>query len=325
MVNGLDKKIIIENPGMLTTVQDKGRFGFQRFGMPVAGAMDAFAMQTANVIVGNNRNEAVIEITFPGFALTFSGKGYAGITGADLGASLNGREIKPWQSFEFRTGDRLVFASLKKGSRAYLAIVGGIDVPLVMGSRSTYLRGKIGGFEGRKLLKGDILLCGKTEQYRALGTISLPEEFIPDYGKREVRVVLGPQDDCFTKEEIDKFLSSTYKVTNQNDRMGYRLEGPLIKHSMGPDIISDGIAPGAIQIPGHGQPIIMLADRQTTGGYTKLANVISVDLSLIAQLMYGDSVKFKKVSLEEAQRLYIEQEGCLLKMIKYVEDEFRKI
>lgn len=317
----MEVKLIVENPGLLTTVQDLGRYGYQQYGMPVAGAIDIYALKTANILAGNDINDAGLEITFAGFAVRFEGSGLAAVAGADLGACLNGRELAAWQSFEFKKGDCLAFTAVRKGCRAYMAVRGGIKVPLVMGSRSTYLRGGVGGYHGRKLKKGDVLTAGENVLDNSIKCGILSEEFIPDYNRRTIRAIPGPQDECFSREELEKFFSSSYMVTNQSDRMGYRLEGPVIKHEKGPDIVSDGIAPGAIQIPGHGQPIVMLADRQTTGGYTKIANVISVDLLLFAQLKTGDKINFQMVGIEEAQELLQEEEIRLKKIAQILAEQ----
>ena len=306
----------VKNPGLLTTVQDIGRFGFEKFGMPVAGAMDSYALQVANILVGNAPHEGGLEVSFIGLTLTFEGQGLIAITGADLGATLNGQQIKPWQSLQVNSGDELKFAALKKGCRAYLAVQGGFDIPYVMGSKSTYLRGSIGGYKGRKLLMGDELKSNEIK--KKLSPEILPEEFIPSYENKTIRVILGPQADYFSTDERSNFLCSTYKITNQYDRMGYRLEGPSIKHNKGPDIISDGIVPGSIQVPGHGQPIIMLADCQTAGGYSKIATVISVDLPILAQLMPGNEVNFEEVTIEKAQLVYNLKESKLAKLYDYM-------
>ncbi|MDW7685280.1 MAG: biotin-dependent carboxyltransferase family protein [Bacillota bacterium] len=306
----------VENPGLLTTVQDLGRFGFEKFGMPVAGAMDSYALQAANILVGNPPNEGGLEISFIGLTLTFTGQGLIAITGADLGATLNGRQIEPWQSLQINSGDELKFAALKKGCRAYLAVQGGFDIPRIMGSKSTYLRGCIGGFKGRKLAMGDDLTSNEIR--KKLAPEHLPEEFISSYENKTIRVIPGPQADYFSSDQLTSFLSSTYKITNQYDRMGYRLEGPRIEHSKGPDIISDGIVPGSVQVPGHGQPIIMLADCQTAGGYSKIATVISVDLDILAQLMPGNELRFAEISIEKAQLLYNLKESKLAKLYDYM-------
>jgi len=318
-VNSIGTRIIVQNPGLLTTVQDLGRYGYQQYGMPVAGAMDSYALQVANILVGNPRGEAALEITFAGFSVRFEGRCRVAITGGDLGARLNNKGIEPWQSLMVNAGDLLNFTAVKKGCRAYLAVEGGINIPGIMGSKSTYIRGKLGGFHGRKLQSGDVFETGEREFYDFGGSIKVPEDLVPYYDNSvTVRVITGPQDNYFTEEEIQKFFSSRYKVTPQCDRMGYRLEGPVIKHKSGADIISDGIALGAVQIPGHGQPIIMMADRQTTGGYTKIANVISVDIPYLAQLNPGDKVCFSRVSLEGAQKLYKEREKLLEKLTDYI-------
>lgn len=297
-------ELVVESAGIHTTIQDLGRRGYLRFGIPESGAMDDYALQIANLLVGSEKDEAALEITFADFSASFVGEGRISITGADLGAEINGVSIEPWQSFMVRTGDILAFKEIKEGCRAYLALEGGIEVPRVMGSKSTYTKARLGGYMGRKLEEGDLL---KVEGGRTIsfgGTIKLPDAFIPKYcANPKIRVVLGPQDDCFTRQEMEKFLDSQYSLTNQCDRMGYRLEGQPIVHVEEPDIISDGIALGAVQIPGHGQPIVMMKDRQTVGGYAKIANVISLDISQLAQLKQGDIIQFAKVSVKEAQSL----------------------
>ncbi|HHY92714.1 MAG TPA: biotin-dependent carboxyltransferase, partial [Firmicutes bacterium] len=238
------------------------------------------------------------------------------LAGADLGATLNGEPLPLWQAVAVKTGDEIAFSGVRSGCRAYLAVAGGIDVPLVMGSRSTYLRGKIGGLEGRALKAWDQLAAGEpAAAARARVGRRVPAELIPTYDANiTLRVVLGPQDDLFTPAGRETFLTSEYAVTNEADRMGYRLEGPKIEHAGGADIISDGIPLGAVQVPGHGQPIVMLADRQTTGGYTKIATVISADLFRIGQAKPGDKVRFAAVSRQEAIALLREQEEKLQRL-----------
>ncbi|WP_097027271.1 biotin-dependent carboxyltransferase family protein [Clostridium peptidivorans] len=303
-------EIKIKNPGLLTLIQDKGRYGYQQFGVPVSGVMDSFSHRVANILVGNDENEALLEVTILGPEIEFMNDSLIAITGGDLSPVLNGNSIPMWESICVKRGDTLGFGQIKNGCRSYIAFTGGIQIEKVMGSRSTYVKAKIGGLHGGSLKSGDILTIGDLKdgltstKYR-----KLPNENIPTYSKDiEVRVILGPQDDYFTEKGIDKFLSAEYKVTNECDRMGYRLEGEVIEHVNGGDIISDGINFGAVQIPSHGQPIIMMADRQTAGGYTKIANVISIDLPKIAQAKPGDCIKFKKVTLDEAQGLLKEIE-----------------
>ena len=302
----------IVQPGMLSTVQDTGRYGYQRFGMPTAGAMDAFALRAANALLGNDLDAAGIEATVLGPRITLLADTRIAITGANVSPTVDREPIPMWQATAVRQGSRLAFHGPKDGMRAYLAVAGGIDVPVIMGSRSTYMKAAIGGKDGRQLRPGDIL-DAFGDAMSALRTSSgFPTEAIPKYGNdHELRVVLGPQNAAFTQSGIDTFLNSTYTVSIYSDRMGYRLEGDPIEHVAGPDVISDGTALGAIQVPGSGEPIILLADRGTTGGYTKIATVISADIGKIAQAMPGHTVTFSAVSVEEAQEAHRKQEELL--------------
>lgn len=305
----------VEKPGMLSTVQDLGRSAYQEFGMPVAGAVDEYSLQVANILVGNSPSEAALELTLLGPALKVVEGGLIAVTGADMEPKINGRPLPMWEAVKITAGDIITFAWAKSGCRAYLAVAGGIDVPAVMGSKSTYIRGGIGGINGRALKSGDLIRSGEPSHLIDELRRQAPLDYIPSYfSPWEVRVVLGPQDDYFTERGIHTFLSREYKVTNESDRMGCRLEGPKIEHLSGADIISDGIPPGAIQVPGHGQPIVMLADRQTTGGYAKIATVISTDLWKIAQAKPGDIIRFRPIPVEEAQKTYIDYKKRLLSL-----------
>lgn len=300
----------IINPGLITLVEDSGRYGYQQYGVPVSGVMDSYSYRLGNILVGNKEGAAVLEAAMMGPTIEFSDQMVIAITGGNLSPTLNGSSIPMWQSILVNKGDRLIFTGLRAGCRSYIAFSGGIDVPEVMGSKSTYTRGRIGGYNGRALKSGDLLGVGHPgEDPGRLSGIKVPDEYIPDYPNTlELRVIIGPQDDHFTLEGMQAFLSEQYEVTSECDRMGYRLKGKKIEHVKGGDIISDGIAMGAVQVPGHGQPIIMLADRQTTGGYTKIANVISVDLPKIAQAKPGDRIKFVKVTVRKAQQMLREME-----------------
>ena len=299
-------------PGMLSTIQDRGRYGYQRFGMPTTGAMDTFALRAANALLGNDDNAAGIEATVLGPRLEVLTDSRIAITGANVSPRLDGEPIPMWQAVAVPEGSRLEFRGPSDGMRAYLAVAGGIDVPVTMGSRATYVKAAIGGVDGRPLRAGDTLHAFGEDSTALTPTGAMPPDAIPKYGSsHELRVVLGPQHASFTQTGIDTFLSATYTVSINSDRMGYRLEGEPIEHTAGPDVISDGTPLGAIQIPGDGQPIILLADRGTTGGYTKIATVISTDLSKVAQAMPGHTVTFKAVSVEEAQDIYRCQEALL--------------
>ncbi|MCT4619657.1 MAG: biotin-dependent carboxyltransferase family protein [Marinisporobacter sp.] len=310
-------QIKILNPGLLTTVQDEGRIGYQQFGVPVSGVMDHFAYKVANILVGDEK-EALLEVTMLGPQILFEEDCVIAITGGNLSPMVNGKAISMWKSIYVRKGDQLSFGGMKGGCRSYIAFAGGIHVPEIMGSKSTYMKGKIGGYEGRSLKKGDTLKIGSPKE--ALSKLvgkTVAGEHIPEYKNSfEIRVLLGPQEEYFTKKGIETFLSNSYTVTNECDRMGFRLDGEEIEHKEGADIISDGIAFGAIQIPGHGKPIIMMADRQTTGGYTKIGNVIYSDLCKVAQAKPGDIISFKKVSIEEAQKTLREVEEKIVTIKK---------
>ena len=301
----------IIQPGMLTTVQDKGRFGYQHFGMPVAGAMDAFALRAANLLVGNPDSAAGLEATVLGPQIRFLTETRIAITGADVAPLLDDKPIPMWQSVSAPQGAALTFRRPQDGMRAYLAVAGGIDAPLVMGSRSTYIKAAIGGLDGRPLKAGDTLSAFQAPP-ASTPTRHMPPDAIPAYGgEQTLRVILGPQHSAFTRHGIDTFLNSTYTVSIYSDRMGYRLDGPAIEHKDGADVISDGTSMGAVQVPGDGKPIVLLADRGTTGGYTKIAAVISADLSKIAQAMPGSALKFSAVSIAEAHQALRRQQALL--------------
>lgn len=289
-------------PGPLTTVQDLGRFGYQQYGVPTSGALDNYAFRVGNFLVGNEEGAASLEITLFGCQLRTLQDIKVAITGAELAATINGKPAPAWESLLIKSGDVLSFPRLDSGCRACLAISGGIDVPEVMKSASTYVKTGIGGLSGRPLRQGDIVKANVSAA--SVSVARIPAEYIPVYKSQvTLRVILGPQDDCFTEEGIYTLLNSEYIVSTQADRMGYRLEGPRIEHRGGADIISDGIPLGAIQAPGDGLPIILLADRQTTGGYTKIATVISVDIPKVAQAKPGDKIKFTPVTEEQAVAL----------------------
>jgi biotin-dependent carboxylase-like uncharacterized protein len=300
-------------PGLLTTVQDRGRFGYQRFGVPVSGAVDAIALRVANLLVGNPQGAAALEITALGPKLRFPAEAVVALTGAEVQAGLDGRPVPWYQSFLVRAGQTLDVQACTRGLRGYLAVAGGIDVPVLLGSRSTCLAAGFGGFQGRALASGDLL--GSGEPSAPLGELAnrgAPEEWrLRQESPGTLRVVLGPQDDAFTEEGLRTFLESAYQVTQHSDRMGCRLEGPEIAHRGSADLISDWIPMGGVQVPGDRRPIVLLADRQTTGGYPKIATVIGPDLPLVAQCLPGDSLRFRAVTLAEALAITREVEAAL--------------
>ena len=301
------------DPGLLTTVQDRGRYGYQRYGVPVSGAMDVFALRVANLLVGNDEDAAALEMTVLGPRIRFLTSVSIAVTGGDLDPYVDDEPLPMWRSAVAPEGSVLTFQGARDGVRSYLAVSGGIDVPIVMGSRSTYLKGAIGGLEGRALRAADVLRTMPAEADAELVDRALPHGFVvPAYGhQHEIRVVLGPQDKAFTADGIATFLGSEYSVSINSDRMGYRLEGPSIEHASRADLVSDGTPLGAVQVPGDGSPIILLADRGTTGGYTKIATVISADVDRLAQAMPSDTVRFKSVTVEEGQSISRRSEAVL--------------
>ncbi len=306
--------IVIQRKGVLTTVQDLGRVGYQRFGMPVCGAMDPFALELANILVANPRGEAVLEATILGPTILFEEPEIFAITGGDFGPTLNGRPIENDRAHPARPGDVLALPLAKAGARAYIAFAGGLDLEPVMGSRSTCLKAGVGGLDGRALREGDrIGLKAPRDGLPDLDSRIAPREMLPAYGRRvEVRFTYGPQEDSFSPAGRRTFARGSYIVSDKSDRMGYRLMGPAVERAAGSDgnILSDGVCFGAIQIP-DGQPIVMMADRQTTGGYPKLGCVITAHLPLLAQLKAGDRVRFRPVSVAAAQAVYRRQRQAL--------------
>lgn len=295
--------IRIQQPGLLTTVQDFGRTGYQKFGISLSGAMDRRALATANLLVGNRAGEAGLEMTMVGAVMEFTVPNIVAITGGNFAPTLNGAAVPMCAAFPVNAGDTLAFGMAQSGCRCYVAFAGGLNVPVVMGSKSTNLKCRIGGCEGRRLKMGDEIGFTNPVAYKP----DLSQRFVEyrEPCEKEVilRVVLGPQDDYFTDTGIHTFLNDAYTVTNRSDRMGCSLEGPKVEYKTKADIISDGIPLGAVQIPSGGKPIVMLSDRQTTGGYAKIATVISTDLPLFVQRKSADRIHFQKVTMREAQAI----------------------
>ena len=306
--------IEVVQPGLLTTVQDLGRWGYQGYGVPVCGALDPVSLRIANILVGNHESLAGLEMTGVGPTLRFSEDAVIAVTGADLGPQVDSTPVPSWESLLVPAGSTLSFGGPLDGLRGYLAIAGGIDVPPVMGSRSTDIKSGFGGLDGRALDVGGCIPIGPSSLPDKWSPSALPSSISrqPTYGQTfEIRAVLGPQDGMFTERGVAVLLTSEYTVSTDSDRTGCRLEGPPVGHVRGPDIVSDGNALGSIQVPGSGAPIILLADRGTTGGYTKVATVISPDIGLLAQAMPGAKVRFVAVSVEEAHEILREQEDMI--------------
>jgi biotin-dependent carboxylase-like uncharacterized protein len=291
----------------MTLVQDRGRYGFQQLGVSVGGAVDIDSLDLGNRLVSNEQSAAVLEILLGGLEIEFARRTIFALTGADANATLGGIPLAVNISYVAHAESHLVFGMVSGGLRAYLAIDGGVDSPEILGSRSTHIASKIGGVDGRPLAVDDIVNIGGPNSSSASGQVLPdyePETSSADLQNLTVRVVLGPQDDEFSKAGIDTFLNSTYTVTVQSNRQGLRLDGPEIESKSGRyDIVSDAVVNGSIQVPGDAKPIILLADRQTTGGYAKIATVATVDLAKLGQASPGTSINFSAISVEESQQL----------------------
>ena len=294
--------IDVINGGILTTIQDSGRYGYQELGIPTSGVMDDYNYRLANILVGNKLDEAVFEMTFFGPTLKFNENLIIAITGSNMNPKINGELAPMYETIKVKKGDTLQFGKVNEGIRSYLAFGGSIDVPFVNGSKSTHIKTKMGGIEGRALKAKDEINIKKSKEKTMR---KIPEKYLPIFSHCNIlRIVLGPQDDYFTEKGIhDLFRSGGCQVTKDFDRMGIRLKGTAIEHKETADIISDGTTFGSIQVPANGQPIILVADRQTTGGYTKIGNVITADLYKLAQMTFLDKVLFQEVTIEEAQKL----------------------
>ena len=301
--------IVVIDAGPQTTVQDRGRPGQLRYGIPPSGPLDRYAFVLANRLVGNDDSAAALECTLIGPRFQVHASCAIAVTGAEMAVTINGAEAPRWTTLRVKPGDVVKVDAARTGVRAYIAFSGGLDVPVVLGSRATYLRGALGGLEGRALRKGDRLSLLSAPLPRLL---RVPPHAVPDYAAEPaVRVVLGPQAERFTDAGIAAFLGGPYEMLPQSDRMGARLKGERVTHVRGHDIVSDGIPLGAIQVTGDGQPIVLLADRQSTGGYTKLATACSFDVGRIAQVRPGRSLRFQAIGVDEAHRLYRKHEAAL--------------
>ncbi|HZV97222.1 MAG TPA: biotin-dependent carboxyltransferase family protein [Candidatus Nitrosocosmicus sp.] len=285
--------------GPLTTVQDLGRAGQLRVGIPPSGPIDRDAFVLGNRLVDNPDGAAGLECTLMGPGLEFADARWVAVTGAEAPVTLDGAEMPRWASFPVRAGGILKIGAARAGVRVYLAVSGGLATPAALGSRATYLRGGLGGMNGRAIRKGDVLPLGtRPGQARER---RVRAERIPGHGgEPDIATILGPQADRFSAAGIAALFEGPYEMLPQSDRMGARFKGPRIEHTRGHDIISDGIALGAIQVIGDGQPIVLLVDRQTAGGYTKIGAVCSYEIGRVGQMKPGQKLRFKQVSVSEA-------------------------
>lgn len=329
-------------PGALSLLQDLGRYGYQRFGVLVGGAMDEWSHRFANALVGNDDNEATLEITLTGPTLRFDDSLMVAVCGADMTPVVDGAggtlALPHGRPVLIKAGSQLRFGVRIAGARAYLAVRGGFDVAAVMGSRSTYVRGGFGGFQGRALEKGDVLRVrsGRVPERapappsgfenaasdRAAQTLSVPGSPIiaPAVAiapVQAIRIIAGRHWDVFTVEARRRLLESEFRIAAQSDRMGYRLQGPELARARPIEMISEPVTAGTIQVPPDGQAIVLMADRQTTGGYPKIASVASVDLRLLAQMAPPQALRLQLITLGDAQKIYLarEREYCHVRQV----------
>ena len=305
--------IRVGQPGLLTTVQDTGRFGEYAIGMPPSGAMDVFSYQVGNYLVGNEEGAAGLEITYFGPELTFTEDHVVAITGAEMPPKINGEEVPTWETLQVREGDVLSFDYLKNGARSYLAVAGGIDVPVFMHSRSTYTLIGLGGHEGRALQEGDELAVGEDGDRSERVGMAVAREQLPAFSdETELRVIIGLASYRLTEESMEEFLNTTWTVTPDADRVGYRYRGGELKFvereqpaGAGADqanVVDFGYPIGSIQVPGGVEPIVLLNDAVTGGGYATIGTVISADRDKLAQTKTNDKTRFRSVDLDEALR-----------------------
>jgi antagonist of KipI len=297
--------VVVHRPGLFTTIQDLGRYGYQRYGVSVSGAMDRTALRIGNRLVGNPDEEAALEVTLQGPELEFTAGTVIAITGADLSPTIDGATIPMWTAVMIGSGGMLRFGSRRQGSRSYVCVEGGLDVPLVLGSRSTDVRAGIGGHRGRRIAKEDRIFFRQAPRHAPpRAGRSLAADAWPRYrAAPALRVILGPQAERFPRTAVEVLLTGSYAVSGESNRMGFRLDGTPIRVRRPDDLISDAVAAGAIQVPADQRPILLMADCQTTGGYPKIATVITVDMAQAGQLAPGDLVRFTTIGVKEAARL----------------------
>ena len=302
--------LLVEAPGLFTTVQDLGRDGFGPMGVSASGAADPISLRIGNRLVGNPEGSAALEMTLIGGAFTFERAAVIAATGADFGPSLDGVALPMWTSIEIREGQTLKFGPSRSGARAYLCVQGGIAVELFLGSASTHMLSGLGGFEGRALRKGDRAGLGAATSLFRKRVLS-PKVLENLQPRKVIRAIEGPQSDWFAESSWKTFCGNAFRVSEQSNRMGIRLEGPPISLDTSREMITEGVSLGAIQITPSGQPIILFVEQQTTGGYPKIANVISADLHSLGQLRPRDEIRFGRIEMSEARALLIRQEALL--------------
>jgi antagonist of KipI len=302
--------IQVQEPGLFTTVQDLGREGFGAMGVSASGAADAISLRLGNRLVGNDEGAAALEMTLLGGTFIFPEGALVALTGSDFGPALDGKPVQLWSSFEAKAGQTLRQGPTRTGARCYLCVQGGIEVELFLGSASTHILSGLGGHEGRALRKGDVLRIGA--ERGAIQERRLTERALKKLQPRRIlRVTEGPQSDWFLEPARRLFYESRYRVAEESNRMGIRLEGATVPVPSGGEMISEGVSLGAIQVPEGGNPIILFVEQQTTGGYPKIANVISANFHSLGQLRPRDEIRFERVEWETARALLREQEELM--------------
>ncbi|MDY0404952.1 biotin-dependent carboxyltransferase family protein [Virgibacillus sp. 179-BFC.A HS] len=333
--------INIQKPGLLTSIQDEGRIGYQQFGIGTSGAMDQLSFRLANWLVGNEGNEAVLEITMLGPTIAFEADALIAICGADLSPAVGKQKLQNGRTFFVRKGSVLRFGTCRSGCRAYLAIAGGFAVADVMESKSTYLLANIGGYQGRALQQGDSLQAGECTETAKKLLVSLrnklgstahvwqapwgvSDSFCKSFSQKiiPIRVTHGKHFDNFDAASRKNFFAKPFHISSQSDRMGYRLENNKLINLSNKQLLSEAVRFGTIQVPPDGNPIVLMADHQTTGGYPKIAEVATVDLPLLAQAKPGDQIQFQSISLAEAHKLMLEREKALQLLRLQINQQF---
>ena len=297
--------------GLQTTVQDLGRFGYSHLGISISGAADPVSMRIGNLLVGNNENDAALEMTLIGGEFEFDEDTVIAITGANFHPKMNGIGIPMWTSVRIKSGQVLKFTASSEGARCYLCIQGGIDVKKILRSSSTHILTKLGGFEGRRLKNGDeIYFQNKPEATPHL--YQFKKAIAYELMKRDIiRITTAPQSDYFSEETLKDFCSNKYEVKEDSNRMGLRLKGNVLLRQNNEEIITEGVTLGAVQVSHDGQPIILFVEHQTTGGYPKIANVISADIHRVGQLRPRDKINFSFISIDEAYKYKMELESII--------------
>lgn len=304
--------IQVQSPGLFSTVQDLGRYGYGPFGVSPSGAADPVALRIGNLLLGNAPSAAAIEMTLLGGTFLFPDGGIVALTGSDFGGTVNGSPFPAWTTRQVRPGETVKTGPTRSGARCYLCVHGGIAVKLLLGSASTHILTRLGGLDGRALRKGDVLPIGEPDS----GDTYRPRTIVPEVlarlqPRKVLRATVAEQTDLFSEDSVRRFYQDPYTVTEESNRMGLRLDGAVLETPHSGQMTTEGVSLGAIQVPAGGHPIILFVEQQTTGGYPKIANVISADLSSVGQLRPRDEVRFEHVTAQVARTLIREQERLL--------------